>query len=287
MVEARAIWDDRVAVVCHGVRHGGGQKNVLPHVVRILRARCAFDGTTYDGVSVRRVAELCAWLRQQRVVGKELQPAANRVIEMFDIPDFGIVVRLRLVMANAAEMREQQAGCDRSFPLRKRRTVLLHGCIEVQLSAFRELHRRHGSERFRDGGQSVEGLRGCGYESLEIGHAESSGPGVLAILHYSGGQAGNLIGRHELRDGLFNLGALLGSKFGILGGKSQRSCDEKRRPNNDPWQRGPIDELPAGESGDPENPTTAMSIPACDLHLRMPASVLSASLVLIRAHRRK
>ena len=181
------------------------------------------------------VAEFRAGLRQERIIGKELQTPADRIFEVPDVTHFRIIVRFGTVMPNATQMRQQLAGGDWRLFLGKCRAILLHRGIQVQFAALRELHRGHGGEGLRDGREPVECLGSCGHESFQVCHSESRRPDILAILDDGDREARGLISRHEFGYGLFNPLALIVGELGNLTecGLSGRKGDGKAQ---DKWE---------------------------------------------------
>ena len=101
---------------------------------------------------------------------------------MLGVADFRIVLRIRFVMANPAEVAEQLARSDGPFLCWERRAIFLYRRIEINFAALPKLHRRGRGQRFRDGTESIERARSRGHGIFEIGKPESLGPNQLAIL---------------------------------------------------------------------------------------------------------
>ena len=120
-------------------------------------------------------------------------------------------------MANPSEVSEQLARRDGPFLLWKRRTILLDGRVEVQLSPLKLQH-GYGGNRFGDRSQTEEGRRRGGSRVFQIRHAKSGGPHGFAVQNYSRANAGDAVGRHEAGHRFFNCRALLGGKTLLLSG---------------------------------------------------------------------
>src|SRR5712664_2471335 len=121
-----------------------------------------------------------------------------------------------VVMANPPEVSEQLARRDGPFFLGKRRTILLHGRVEVQLSPLIKLQDSNGGNWFGNRPQTEERRRRGGSSVLQIRHAKSGGPHGFAVQNDRRANPGDAVGRHEAGNRFFNCRALFGGKTLLL-----------------------------------------------------------------------
>ena len=91
-----------------------------------------------------------AGVRDQWVVLEEVESGLNRIVEVLRVADFRIVLRLGLVVPDAAKMSHHFARCNRLRFFGKCRAVFLDGSIEVEFAFLRQLHCADCSQGLRD-----------------------------------------------------------------------------------------------------------------------------------------
>ena len=72
--------------------------------------------------------------RYERIVLEKIEARLDRIVEVFGVADFGIVMRTGLVVANAGQVSHDHAGGDGRRLLRKRRAIFLDGRVEIELA---------------------------------------------------------------------------------------------------------------------------------------------------------
>src|SRR5258708_30422449 len=112
--------------------------------------------------------KLRARLRQQRIVLEEVESSRDGIVGVLRVPDFGVILRSRLVMPNAGQMTHDLASRNRPRLLRKRRTILLHRSVEVELSMLPQLHGGGRGQWFRNRCEAEQGLLVGRYIVLKI-----------------------------------------------------------------------------------------------------------------------
>src|SRR5262249_55104391 len=125
LVTSCTVRHDTENIIDEGVGHARWHEYVLPKIVKVLLAGCAFDDASGNGVTVGAVAELRSRLKQKWLIGKH-RKSVILVGIFFSVIDF-----VFFVVANPGCVREHFRGRDRHFFLREWGTVFLHGGIKV------------------------------------------------------------------------------------------------------------------------------------------------------------
>src|SRR6267143_4985301 len=123
-----------------------------------------------------------------------------------------------VVMANPSEVSKQLARRDGPLFLRKSRTILFYGCVEVQLSPLIELEDGYRGNRLGDRPQTEERGRRGGSIVFQIRHAKSRRPHGFAVQNYRGAKAGDAVCRQEAGNHFLNFRALFRGKVLLLRG---------------------------------------------------------------------
>src|SRR5712672_4770756 len=130
--------DDGEEVVGLGTVHGGGAQNIFADEVDIFLRRGAFEDAAEQRVAVGGIVELRTWLREERVVGEELE----RFFHGGEVAGavFGdVALAVLVVVANAGEVGEELGGGDGGIFLGEGGAIFLDGGVQIELATFIEL----------------------------------------------------------------------------------------------------------------------------------------------------